>query len=445
MAVVELPSLAVHAVQDETGSRRPALLNRDPAPDEVGVPVGAAIRLEIVDTGHDGVDIARTQVCVDGVLAFDGADDPAIRAGYDGPDAGVTQTADAIRIALDPIVPFPSQAVITVRVVSATRGGAGTLDVSQAFTVEDRTAPRVVAAQATGPRTVRIGFDEPIVVVDGTGFSFTPLGAPAVPVDPVTASADGTLVTVTVDTDMTPDVPYEVQITGVVDANGNPTVAPHDRVTFTGFRPSRPPGRHFDLWPMLPRYNRRADVTGDLRRLVSCFQEVTDGQLAQIDRFPDLFDIERAPDPFLDTILQDLGNPFAFDLDTIGKRRLASVLVEMYRQKGTAIGIQNAVRFFLGIEVTAITAFTGTTLVLGESELGVDWEIGPSDSFARYAFDIEVGVPLTKTEQSQIRAIVGYLKPAHTHFVNLRWPGSEPFVDHWELGVSELGETALLH
>ena len=67
-----------------------------------------------------------------------------------------------------------------------------------------------------------------------------------------------------------------------------------------------------------------------------------------------------------------IGNPFPFDLDELGKRRLAAVLVEMYRQKGTAVGIRNAVRFFLGIDIAAITALAATALVLGESELGVD-------------------------------------------------------------------------
>ncbi len=38
-----------------------------------------------------------------------------------------------------------------------------------------------------------------------------------------------------------------------------------------------------------------------------------------------------------------------------GRPSLAAVQVEMYRQKGTAIGIKNAIRFFLGIDITAIT------------------------------------------------------------------------------------------
>ncbi len=189
----------------------------------------------------------------------------------------------------------------------------------------------------------------------------------------------------------------------------------------------------------------REDQTGDLWRFIACLQEVTDLLLAEVDRFPELFDLERAPEAFVDLILADLGNPFPFDLDELGKRRLASVLVEMYRQKGTARGIINAVRFFLGVEIEAVTAYAGEALVLGESELGVDWILGPSSRFARYAFDVVVGVPLTDAQRKQLRAIVEYLKPAHTHFVNLIEPAPPAFIDHWELGVSEVGVTTDLH
>jgi len=69
------------------------------------------------------------------------------------------------------------------------------------------------------------------------------------------------------------------------------------------------------------------------------------------------------------------GKLMKFDLDTLAKRRLASVLVEMYQQKGTAKGIENAVRFFLGVQSAAITAFASDGLVLGESELGVTTDL----------------------------------------------------------------------
>ncbi|SDY34243.1 phage tail protein, partial [Myxococcus xanthus] len=215
--------------------------------------------------------------------------------------------------------------------------------------------------------------------------------------------------------------------------------------TFAGFRPARPPSRSFQLWDMLPGHNRRDDVTGDLRRFIACLQEVTDLLLADLDAIPDIFDLERAPESFLDAILQDLGNPFAFELDVLARRRLASVLVDMYRQKGTALGLRNAIRFFLGIEVRTISPFASDTLVLGESELGVDWVLGPSERFARYAFNVEVERLLTPAEHQRLRTLVEYLKPAHTHFVDLVEPLPPILPEHWELGLSELGETTTLH
>jgi hypothetical protein len=37
------------------------------------------------------------------------------------------------------------------------------------------------------------------------------------------------------------------------------------------------------------------------------------------------------------------------------------------------------------------------------------------------------------------------MKPAHTHFVDLLEPTPPQTYDHWELGISELGETTSLH
>ena len=42
-------------------------------------------------------------------------------------------------------------------------------------------------------------------------------------------------------------------------------------------------------------------------------------------------------------------------------------------------------------------------------------------------------LPLTDTERRQLRAIVDYLKPAHTHFVDLIEPSLPPAFDHWQV------------
>lgn len=445
MSTLELPALYVDSVALLATTPRLVLVNRDPSPGETGVPIDATLALELVDTGPDGVDRATARVWVDGVLAFEGGAPTEIAAAYAGPRAGVTQAADTLRVVLHPVVPLASLAMVHVRVLAQTVGGAASLDEVYSFVVEDRTAPRVVGAQALAQKTVRVAFDEPVMVPSGATFILTPSHAPAVPLAVAGVSIEGSVVVLTLDTEMTPDIVHDVVAIGVTDLFGNAVLGPYDRATFTGFRPARPANRRFDLWRMLPKHNRRDDHTGDLFRFVACLQEVTDLLLADVDRWPEIFDLERAPAAFVDLILTDLGNPFPFELDTMGKRRLASVLVEMYRQKGTAKGIQNAIRFFLGIDISAITPFNADTLTLGESELGIDWVLGPSDRFARYAFNVEVARILADRERRQLRAIVEYLKPAHTHFVDLVEPLPPVVPNHWELGLSDLGETTDLH
>jgi phage tail-like protein len=445
MSTLELPGLYVDGVALIASTPRLVVVNRDPSPGEIGVPIDATLALELVDTGADGVDRVSTRVWVDAILAFDGSAPTEIAAAFAGPFAGATQSADTFRIVLHPVVPLASLATVSMRVAAQTVGGAASLDEVYSFVVEDRTAPRVVGAQALAQKSVRVAFDESVLLPSGASFTLTPKSAPAVPVAVVAMVVEGSVVLLALDTEMTPDVVHEAVAVGVTDLFGNVVVGPYDRATFTGFRPARPQTRRFDLWRMLPKHNRRDDQTGDLFRFIACLQETTDLLLADVDRWPDIFDLERAPEAFVDLILRDLGNPFPFELDAMGKRRLASVLVEMYRQKGTAKGIQNAIRFFLGIDISAITPFNADTLVLGESELGIDWVLGPSDRYARYAFNVEVARILADRERQQLRAIVEYLKPAHTHFVDLVEPLQLVLPNHWELGLSDLGETTELH
>jgi phage tail-like protein len=445
MSEVELPTLTVHAIAAIVAKTRPLLANRDPSPDETGVPLSTSVALDVIDPGSDGVDRAATRIWINGVPAFDGSTTAEVQAAFAGPRAQILETLDTLRVVLDPVVPFASQARVVVRVVSRTKGGAAVLDESYAFQLEDRTAPKLLAGVAINARTLRLAFDEPVVVVDPAAIIVAALDAPAVALAVVDAVASDTLVDVSVSTEMTPDARYRVVADGLADLAGNPTAAPWNEAIIAGFRPPRPPTRRFELWSMLPKHNRRSDTTGDLARFIACLQEITDLLLAEIDRFSDLFDLERAPAAFLDLLLEDLGNPFPFDLDTLDKRRLAAVLVEMYRQKGTAPGIRNAVRFFLGVDIVAITGLAESALVLGESELGVDWELGPSDRFARYAFRVVVARVLAARERKQLRALVEHLKPAHTHFVDLVEPLPSVAPEHWELGFSDLGVDTLLH
>jgi phage tail-like protein len=301
---------------------------------------------------------------------------------------------------------------------------------------------------------VRVSFDEPVKQLDAAAgndalnpalYAFTRLSAPAVDaeaalVEPVTDSA----VDVLTDTELTPGGSYRVTVRDVVDLFGNPVAAPDDRAEFLGFVPARPARRRFDLYQLLPAMNRREDETGDLRRFLACLQEVTDLLVHDVDRFTDVLDPDLAPEGFLELMLLDLGSPFPFDLSLVDKRRLLNVLVAIYREKGTAVGIKNAIRFFLGLEVEVV-AYSGEALVLGESLLGEDWVLGPAGSFAAYSFEIVVPRALATEERRRLRAIVDYMKPAHTHLARIVEPEIPEIIDHLELGLSELGETWVLH
>lgn len=447
---LELPAVYIDAVLLDPTPTTPVLFNRDPEPGETQVPIDAVVAVDISDLGADGIDVAATQVFVAGVLAFAGG---VFQPGFTGSQSSATNPqTDTLRIVVDPLAPFESLEDVAVRVVSQTVGGLQ-LDTTWSFTCEDLTAPHVVGAQARELRRVRVSFDEnvkqdnalaPDDALNPTLYALERLSAPAVDavvigVEPVTNSS----VDLLTDTELTPGAAYRVTVTGVLDLFGNPVVAPSNMAEFVGFVPARPQRRRLDLYQLLPMLNRREDQTGDLRRFLLCLQEVTELLLADLDRFTDILDPDIAPEAFVDGMLADLGNPFPFDLSLTDKRRLLNVLVAVYREKGTGVGIKNAIRFFLGLEVE-IQSYAGEALLLGESLLGEDWILGASGAFSAFAFDVLSPRALTAEERLRVRIIVDYMKPAHTHF-RIVEPVIPEVIDHLELGLSELGETWLLH
>lgn len=380
MTDFELPLLQVDSVVSVSSATALALVNRDPSPGETDIPVDSTIRLELVapDGGTTAtIALSTVSVTVNGVQAVGYSGGTFfITAPFLGSRAGGVTSAWHALIILDPVAGLPSLGAINM-VVEASLTDGTTLREEYSFGIEDRTGPVVESALALDQLTVRVSFSEPVALAAAPGFIFTALGAPAVAPGVAGVTFEGNDALVTLDTELSPGIEYRVRATGVADTHGNLVVAPTDNTTFTGFRPQWPPGRVFDLWGMLPKHNRADDSTGDLARFVACFQDVASLLLTSVDRWVEIFDFERAPEAFVDVILQDLGNPFNFDLTLADKRRLCSVLVQIYRQKGTAPGLKNAVRFFLGLEVEVLS-FVQEVLTLGESFLGYDWELGLS-------------------------------------------------------------------
>lgn len=410
--------------------------NRSPEPGATGVPRDEAIQFDLMDSTGDP-DETQTQVYVDGVLAYDGT------AGGAQPGYSVLVTTPAVgvrRFLIAAPYLFESLREVPVQVVSQNVGATHELDVTWTFTVEDLSAPQVVSATSRAHDVVRVVFDEAVEGADvAAAYSFERLEAPAVDVEAVSVErVSSTEYDVTLDIPITRGVLYRVTVSGVEDVHGNEIEAPYDRADFRGYECPPVAGRSFELWRMVGQVNRERDVTRDLYKMIAVAQEVVDLLLCDIDRFTDILDVDVAAERYLDQMLIALGNPFEFDLDVDEKRRLIRTLVDMYKLKGTKVGIISVVRFFLGIEID-IVAFTEEGWILGESELGEDTILGPGTSRERYSFDVVSPVLLSDEQRSQIVDIVEYMKPAHTHLVHIIEPDSVEVIDHLELGLSELG------
>lgn len=202
--------------------------------------------------------------------------------------------------------------------------------------------------------------------------------------------------------------------------------------------------RVFEVWQMLPAHLRRSDTSGDLRAFIRCLQAAIDLLLAEQDRWLDIIDLRWAPEAYLDLLLADLGNPFPFALDAISKRRLASALVAMYRLKGTAQGIEQVLRFFAGLEVRVVPHLA-VGARLGRARLGRDFRLGSGERYHRYAFDVVMDRILTDDERRQVRWLVEYMKPAHTHLRSIVEPQPIPPPVAWQLGRGHLGRNTALH
>jgi len=448
---VELPAVYVDALVLDATTARPVLANRVPGPDATQVPRSTLIKLDVMDTTASGISLAATKVYVDDVLAFDGG---TFQGGWNGGgsahssvDGGRTR-----RVIIDPTSDFASLDGVTVRVVSATNDGA-LLDESYQFTVEDFTAPVVASAQATGESAVRVTFDEPVLQVSASGAAdaLNPAnwavelvdGAPAVWVTVTSvASITDRVVELATDIPMTAKAVYRTHATAIEDLFGNAVESPNDVATFTAIG-DQAPGRSFHIMELLPSWNEDVDA-GDYAKFMGVLQEVIELLLRQIDRWPEIIDVDLAPEVFVDAMLQDLGNPFSFELTLLEKRKLARLLVPIYKSKGLARGIINAIRLFQGVEVSLDYPYFGG-LRIGTARIGSTFRLAGS-AYDAYSYRILVDQALTDDQRTKMRAIATYMQVAHEHLVAIvepAPPAEEP--DHLQLGRSHLGVNWRLH
>jgi phage tail-like protein len=438
------------------------VIDRFPEPNETNVLNDVLISFNAACSAGSPVTIGKTVIQIR-VTSANGTVGPWVTAyaagsfqpGFNGPDSAVTSLdSSTTRFVIDSTLDYDSESKIDVQFITESA------TVNQKifdwfFTIEDLTAPQLLSATPRSDKVVRLVFNEDVEqgsvstsdsALNPSNYIFTrssetlpSVNIEANSVEVVTSYE----IDITLDIEMTPGAIYDVVVENVEDIYDNVIQAPYNTAQFTGFIPNISENRNFNLYYMLSRKNRDED-NGDLLKFISCLQEVTNLILVKIDEWTDIIDPDKASESFLDAMLQDLGNPFAFDLTLNEKRKLIRILVEIYKQKGTEPGIINVIRFFLGIEVE-INSLNDEGWDLGVDELGdavVEGTaiLGSGTSYNIYSFEIVSPVALTEEQREQITDIANYMKPAHTHLINIIEPEIPVIVDHIELGLSILGD-----
>lgn len=383
-----------------SASGRYALIQRDPEPDETGLSPDTGVGITLVDLEGDPTDpaivIPDFEIYIEGVLALTYAGGaPAWSGPWNGTvsNHGVASPYAFWRIDAEQVGGplFTSEQTVNVQFDLHTAGGWGhgpwghfpwghppVGPVAETFLYEfviaDIAPPTLVAAEAVGPTTIRVTFDDDMTestVTDPSNWSVARHNEDPEPgvnlvVESAQASADPLSVTteweyadaaarlaatgftdedvyklayqisdgtywmladtaptwrevepvtqwdLTTDWEHTPGCRYEITASSVEDDAGNLIDTSWDTVFFGGYDPSVPAGRAFSHWRhMVPAKNRIEDDTRDLERFSNCIEEVVGWLLYQVDHFTDQFDPDRATDEQITGMLYDMGNPFS--------------------------------------------------------------------------------------------------------------------------------------
>lgn len=471
------PGLYIDLVTPVELNRDIVLINRNPEPNECFVLVNQQLSFDIVSVGPNAIDDSSITLYING-------EDVSLNTTIvtnivcDSFGNVVCDSLGNTVVVSEPLFAFECVAITggyrctlidntgwepntTVEVRVTATDGNEALDETYLFKVEDKIQPEILKVIPASKQILRVRFNEQVLqesstgindalnpnnyVIDTNGDGITAVCS----VNVVSvASFSATEIDVTLDVPMTNGGLYRIIPGPIADLNNNLMDVVAQNKPFVGFVYPFAPEREFSIVEMWPDAAFGLDCgINDLKRVAGTLQDITDLMLCKIDEWGQIIDPDLAPEKFLDAMLCDLGNPFAFDFTVTQKRLLVQNLVALYKLKGTKEAIVLAGQFFFSpvVTVTDVLSPLSSGLNLGTSVLGFDFEINASNELLTYSFSVQVDRDLTTDETEKFIEIIKYLKPAHTHLLSIVSPSEETVVNHWELGRSDLGENTILH
>jgi len=172
-----------------------------------------------------------------------------------------------------------------------------------------------------------------------------------------------------------------------------------------------------DLLPPIYKAGDSEQPDKPLQMLMKSFGQVLDSIQDNINSFLDIWDIDTCPASFLPYISHELGWEMDRSYSQGTQRKILKLLVQLYKIKGTKVGILAILRLFLEktVEIYNVWNRCWRLGVSGRTELGINTWLGPG-GWSKYWFCVFFPEDtLSEEEKASAFYLVSIMRPNYTY------------------------------
>ncbi len=385
---------------------------------------------------------------------------------YSGPKSTANTTTSAgygapngLRVLIDKTVNFLSAQPVTVTYLYEDNTGR-TLSGEFQFTCTDTTLPTLdsVVLGKGSAKEIVLTFSEPLASIDLTIVSMDGF-VPAI----ASTTIAGAIVYVKLADELSFQATYYLRAY-VTDLAGN-TTPPLMPITADVTTEDY----HIDCRDKMPQYwLDKFDDDGNLRKLCNLFSEVLSLSFKDTDYYRLMWDYDECYDEHVDRMIESFGAEGLLT-EFVSKRKLLSVLFEIYRRKGIKVDLAGVIRTLVGVAPKieewyedrfriGYSKLNGTDRLIGDRTLDpfhfrvifeASWRKnrfrigyskldGPDSLIGDIAVDPSLDDDdgsLTDAQRKTVERIVKAIKPANTTFTIVE---PSETITYWRIGHSKL-------